>query len=212
MKGGPKYKVPLRRRREGKTNYYKRIALLSSRKPRMVVRRSNKYIWVQFIEFDLKGDKVIAAAHSKELYKLYGWKGGGKSECAAYLTGFLAAVRALSKGVREAVLDLGLNKPTPGGRMFAALKGALDAGVQIPHSDEVLPPEERVRCEHIAKYAADLAKNDPDRYKRLFSLQLSRLPPEEIPKNFDEVLTNIKNAYKSVLEQVNKAGEAVVEK
>ncbi|ADL19628.1 50S ribosomal protein L18P [Acidilobus saccharovorans 345-15] len=212
MKGGPNYRVPLRRRREGKTDYYKRFALLSSRKPRMVVRISNKYIWVQFIQFDLKGDRVIAAAHSRELTKLYGWKGSGKSECAAYLTGFLAAARALEKGVKEAVLDIGLHRPTLGGRVFAALKGALDAGVHVPHSDEVLPSEERIRCEHVASYAAELSKNDPEKYKRLFSAQLTRLPPEEIPKNFDEVLENIKKAYKTVLEAAGGAEQAVMEK
>lgn len=212
MKGGPKYKVPLRRRREGKTDYYERIALLSSRKPRMVVRVSNKYVWVQFMQFDLKGDKVVAAAHSKELSKLYGWKGGGKSTCAVYLTSFLAAARALSKGVTEAVLDIGLRRPTKGARVFAALRGALDAGVHVPHSDEVLPSDERIKCEHVASYAAELNKNNPERYKRLFSAQIARLPPEEIPKNFDEVLENIKKEYAAVLEAASKKAEQVVEK
>mgnify|MGYP001770661664 CR=1 FL=1 len=202
MKGGPRYKVPWRRRREGKTNYYKRYKLLLSGKPRMVVRRSNKYIWVQFIEFDIKGDKVIAAAHSKELEKLFGWKGSFKSTCAAYLTGFLAAARFLEKGGREAVLDIGLHKPTKGARVFAALKGALDAGVEIPHGEEILPSEDRIRCEHVARYAEELKKTNPELYKRRFSVQLTRLPPEQLPAHFEETLKKIREAYKHVLEKV----------
>ncbi len=210
MKGGPNYKVPMRRRREGKTNYYYRFRLLLSNKPRMVVRRTNKYIWVHFVQFDIKGDKVIAAAHSRELVKLFGWKGSGKSTCAAYLTGFLAALRFRERGGNEAVLDIGLHKPSPGSRVFAALKGALDAGISIPHGEEVLPSEERIRCEHVAKYAAELVKRDPERYKRLFSLQLQRLPPEQLPQHFEEVLSAIRNSYKSVLPQAPEAQQRVV--
>ncbi|MGC9210332.1 MAG: 50S ribosomal protein L18 [Acidilobus sp.] len=200
MKGGPRYKVPLRRRREGKTNYYHRFRLLLGGKTRMVVRVSNKYVVVQFIDFDLKGDKVVAAAHSRELEKLYGWKGSGKSTCAAYLTGFLAAARFLQKGGREAVLDIGLHKPARGARVFAALKGALDAGVKVPHGEEVLPSEDRIRCEHVAKFASELRQENPEKFKRLFSRISSRIDPAELPKHFEEVLEKIKADYKAVLE------------
>ncbi len=200
MKGGPNYKVPLRRRREGKTDYYKRFHLLLGRKTRMVVRVSNKYVMVQFIDFDFKGDKVVAGAHSRELIEKFGWKGSGKATCAAYLTGFLAALRFLEKGGREAILDIGLHKPSRGSRVFAALKGALDAGVNIPHSEDVLPSDDRVRCEHVANYAAQLRQENQEKFKRVFSQLSSRIDPAELPKHFEEVLERIKAAYKAVIE------------
>ncbi|MGC9071593.1 MAG: 50S ribosomal protein L18 [Acidilobus sp.] len=200
MKGGPKYKVPLRRRREGKTNYYRRFRLLLGGKTRMVVRVSGRYVLVQFVNFDRKGDRVFAMAHAKELEKLYGWKGSGKSTCAAYLTGFLAAARFLQKEGREAVLDIGLHKPTKGARVFAALKGALDAGVNVPHGEDVLPSGDRVRCEHVAQFASQLRQENPDKLKRLFSRVSSRIDPAELPKHFEDVLEKIKADYKAVLE------------
>ena len=73
MKLSPTFKMPFRRRREGKTNYKKRLKLLLSKKPRLVVRKSLKYIRAQIVEFDKKGDKTLASAFSRELKKL-GWK------------------------------------------------------------------------------------------------------------------------------------------
>jgi len=208
---GPTYRVPWRRRREGKTNYYKRVKLLKSGKPRLVVRKTLNYIWVQVIEARIEGDRVIAAAHSRELYKLYGWKGGGKNTCAAYLTGLLAGYRALLKGVREAVLDIGLARPSKGCRAFAALKGALDAGLKVPHSPEILPSEDRIKCEHIASWARELLETNPEFYKRQFSRYLARgLRPEELPAHFEEVLKKIKAEYeekvKSVVAEVARGG------
>lgn len=201
MARGPRYRVPWRRRREGKTNYYKRLKLILSGKPRLVVRRTNKYVIVQVAEARIEGDRMIAVAHSRELVKRYGWKAGTKNTSAAYLTGFLAALRALKAGVREAVLDIGLASPAPGSRVFAALKGALDAGMDIPHSETILPPIERIRGEHIASWATKLSEEDPERYKRLFSQYLaSGLKPEDLPQHFDEVLSRIKEEYKDVLE------------
>ena len=59
---GPTYEVPFRRRREKKTNYEKRLALVKGEKPIMVVRRSNRYITVQFVEFNPKGDKTVTGS------------------------------------------------------------------------------------------------------------------------------------------------------
>jgi len=164
MAHGPTYKVPFRRRREGKTNYRKRLALIKSGKPRIVVRKTLRRIIVQFIKFDPKGDRVIACADSKDLIK-YGWRGSAKNTPAAYLVGYIAAKRALEKGVKEAVLDIGLHRPTRGARIFAALKGALDAGLDVPHGEGIFPSDERIRGEHIS---------------------------EEVAKMFDEVFEKIK--------------------
>ena len=187
-----RYEVKFRRRREGKTDYKRRLALLKSGKPRMVVRRTNRYIIVQFVEFLPEGDKVIAYAFSKELEK-YGWPYSGKSIPAAYLTGYLAAKRALNAGVREAILDIGRYPSTRGSRLYAALKGALDAGIEIPHSEEVLPDESRLRGEHIASWATELEERDREFYERQFSDYLRRgVDPKGIPQAFESALDKIR--------------------
>jgi large subunit ribosomal protein L18 len=56
--------------------------------------------------------------------------------------------------VKEAVLDLGIQRPSKGGRLFAALQGLLDAGVAVPHAKEVLPAKERLRGGHIGDAVA----------------------------------------------------------
>ncbi|MEM0489452.1 MAG: 50S ribosomal protein L18, partial [Candidatus Bathyarchaeia archaeon] len=126
-----RYCVPYRRRREGKTNYRKRKALIVSGKPRLVVRGSLKNIIAQIIVAKPHGDEVIVSAHSRELIK-YGWRAPRGNVPAAYLTGFLCALKAKSMGVKEALLDIGLHTPSKGSRVFAALKGAIDAGLAIP--------------------------------------------------------------------------------
>ncbi len=148
MADGPRYRVPFRRRREGRTDYRQRQRLLRGRVPRAVVRISHQNANVQFIAYDEVGDRVLAAATSKELTKL-GWTAATGNLPAAYLTGYLAGKRAVQNGIEEAVLDIGLKGPARGSAVFAALKGMLDAGVNIPHGEEVLPSPERISGAHI---------------------------------------------------------------
>ena len=148
MATGPRYRVPFRRRREGRTDYRHRAALLRSEKARAVVRKSNRNIRVQFVEYQDKGDVIVASAVSTDLKEL-GWTGSGKSTPGAYLTGYLAGKRAKEKGLAEAVLDIGLRKPTKGAVVFAALKGMLDAGIEVPHSDKMLPDKDRISGKHM---------------------------------------------------------------
>ncbi len=149
---GPHYRVAFRRRREGKTDYRRRQRMLRSGKPRAVVRKTLNQTLVQVVEADAAGDRVIATARSYDL-KEHGWAAGTGNVPAAYLTGYLAGKRALSKGVKEAVLDLGLQEPSKGGRVFAALQGLLDAGVHVPHDKAILPDKKRIRGEHIGEAA-----------------------------------------------------------
>jgi len=144
MKQGPRYHVKPRRRREGKTDYRRRLSLLKSRKTRMVVRKSLKNTQVQFIEYKEGGDNVVATANSKELVNKYNWNTSTSNTSAAYLTGLLAGKRAKDKGIKECVLDIGRYVPVNGSRVFASLKGALDAGIDCPHDESSLPPEERL--------------------------------------------------------------------
>ena len=153
MKQGPHYRVPFRRRREGRTDYRVRAKLLRGGKTRVVVRKTLNQTIVQFVVTDAAGDRVVASAQSLEL-KEHGWAAGTGNLPAAYLTGFLAGRRASAKGVTEAVLDLGVQRPSKGGRLFGALQGLLDSGVAVPHSPEVLPSKERLRGAHIGDAVA----------------------------------------------------------
>jgi len=148
MATGPRYRLPFRRRREGRTDYRRRAKLLAGGTTRAVVRRSNKHVTVQFVGYDAKGDFVVASAVSKELEEL-GFTGSGKSTPAAYLTGLMAGKRAKEKGVEDAVLDIGLNEPTKGAVVFAALKGIVDAGVEVPHDEKMLPSPDRINGKHM---------------------------------------------------------------
>src|SRR2546427_64511 len=150
VKQGPHYRVPFRRRREGRTDYRSRAKLLRSGKPRVVVRKTLNQTIIQFIVADAGGDRVVPTAQSLEPEER-GWAAGTRNPPAAYPTGNLAGKRAAAKGVSAAILDLGLQRPSKGGRLLAALPGLLDAGVAVPHSPDVLPSKERVRGAHIGE-------------------------------------------------------------
>jgi len=149
---GPRTKVPFRRRREGKTDYRRRLKLLKGNLPRAVVRKSLQNISVQIALYDQGGDTIVASAVSKELRR-FGWNLNTGNVPAAYLTGLLAGKRAKAKGIAAAVLDIGLNSPARGARMFASLKGLLDAGIDIPHDESVLPSPERLQGKHLGEAA-----------------------------------------------------------
>lgn len=189
-KMGPRYRVQLRRKREGRTDYRLRLKLLMSGKPRLVLRSTLNHISAQVVEYSKEGDRVTASAHSKELEK-FGWKGGCSNVPAAYLVGLLCGYRAVRAGVKECVLDIGGFTPSPGCKLFAALKGALDAGLNVPHGD-VLPAEERISGKHISDYARSLKESDAQEYEARFSRYLKRgLPPERLPEHFNEVKREI---------------------
>jgi large subunit ribosomal protein L18 len=196
MAKGSRYCLPFHRRIEGKTDYRARKALVLSGKPRLVARTTLKNALVQIIAAKPHGDEVLVSAHSKEL-KDYEWKAPEGNLSAAYLTGLLCGLKAKTKGIEETIFDIGLHSPSKGARIFAVLKGVLDAGVSVPHSEEKLPDEKRIEGEHIAKYAGNLASN-PEEYQSKFSKYLEqKLPPENLPKHFAEVKTKILSASKS---------------
>ena len=149
-KFGPRYKVPFRRRREAKTNYRHRLKLLKSGLPRAVVRKSLKHTTVQFIKYDAKGDRILSSASSIELRKL-GWNASTSNLPAAYLTGLLAGKRALDNKIETAVLDIGLCIPVQGSKVYASLRGILDAGISVPHGDEIFSDEDRMSGKHISE-------------------------------------------------------------
>jgi len=165
MKLNPRYKMPFKRRRLGKTDYEKRLKLLLSKKPRLVVRRSLKYILAQIVEFAKQGDKTLVQASSKELKKL-GWEFSCDNLPAAYLTGLLIGKKALAKGIKEAILDSGLYASTKGNRIYAVVKGAKDAGLKVPVDESILPSEERIKGLHIASYLEKF-KSIPEKFEEI---------------------------------------------
>jgi len=197
MSFGPSYRVPYRRRREGKTDYKARRALVLSRIPRFVVRGSLAHMIVQIAEAQPKGDRIIASANSRELTKTYGWQGSTSNLPSAYLTGFLCGLRATAGGVKRAILDIGLFSPSKGARIFAALKGAVDAGVEVPCDKEKLPDEKRISGQHIAEYAKQLSANEQETYKKQFSHYLKEnLQPEQLPEHFSQTKEKIIESFK----------------
>ena len=104
----------------------------------MVVRKSNRFIQVQFIRFEQDGDKTILTFNAKVLAKLYKWP--VKRNCwTAYLTGLHAGKKAIENGVTEAILDIGMYVQSNGGTIFAVLKGAIDAGMKMDADESKMP-------------------------------------------------------------------------
>lgn len=179
MATGPRYNVDMRRRREGLTDYRQRLRLLRSGRPRLVARISNKHVRAHLEQVGQMGDETLSYASSDDLEE-FGWEAPTGNLPSAYLTGLLLGRRALEAGVERAVLDIGLHSPTPGSKVFAVQEGAIDAGLDIPHNDAVLPDWSRNRGEHIAEYAEEVD-----------GLYGDAFDATELPAHFDEVRERI---------------------
>ena len=190
MAKGSSYRVHLRRRREGKTDYQARKALVTSRKPRLVTRASIKNVEVQIIIAKPHGDEVLASANSRELIKSYGWRAPTGNIPASYLTGLLCGVKAKAAGIKEAILDIGLVSPTKGSKIFAVLSGVVDAGVEVPHSEEKIV-KERMKGEHIAKYAKSLGAGSEEYTAKFSQYTAQGVAPEKIVDHFTKVKADI---------------------
>ncbi|XP_047330852.1 60S ribosomal protein L5-like [Impatiens glandulifera] len=181
-------------------------------KYRFVVRFSNKDIVAQIISASITGDHVLAAAYSHELPR-YGLEVGLTNYAAAYSTGLLLARRVLKKLEMDdeyqgnveasgedysvepaesrrpfrALLDVGLIRTTTGNRVFGALKGALDGGLDIPHSDKRFAGFSKesknldadvhhkyIYGGHIAAYMTSLLEDEPEKYQTHFSEYIKR--------------------------------------
>ena len=140
------YSKILRRLREEKTNYKKRGTMLTGKRDFITVNITNQNTQVQILTPGMTGDKVVASAHSRYLLEK-GWKGSRKSVPAAYLTGYLAGKKALGQGAKGAIMYTGTRRYTQ--RMAAALKGIVDAGVEVPADEKTFPPNERINGEHL---------------------------------------------------------------
>lgn len=145
-------RIDKRRRRENKTDYLKRIKLLKSGRPRIVFRKTNKYIIAQLVQNKEAQDSVEMGITSKELTK-YGWpektKGNLKSTSAAYLTGFLFGKKVLSSKNKNPIIDFGMYKTIHKSKVYAFIKGLIDAGLKIECGKECFPDEKRISGEHM---------------------------------------------------------------
>ncbi len=163
MAHGKSQRLRFKRRRNGKTDYRRRLRMLRGGAPRAIVRVSNTQVVCQLAQFDSDGDRIVASVSGRNL-ATHGWPAGAstKSVPACYVAGYALGKSALSAGHDSAILDIGLAASSPGNRIFAALKGMLDAGLDVPHGEDVLPSEDRVNGAHIddsLAAAVEAAKN-----------------------------------------------------
>lgn len=143
-----------RRRKEYKTDYLKRIKLLKSDSPRVVFKKTNKYIIAQYVKSKEAQDKVEMGITSKILIK-YGWSkefgGSLKSIPASYLTGLLIGKKILEKKLEKPIADFGMMRVLHKNRAFAFLKGLKDSGIEIECKEEFFPNEDRIKGKHLKK-------------------------------------------------------------
>lgn len=200
-------------------------------KYRLIVRLSNKNITCQIAYSRIEGDHVVCAAYSNELPK-YGIKVGLTNYAAAYATGLLLARRLLKKlhldtlyegstevtgdeynveciengpGAFRCHLDVGLKRTTTGARIFGAMKGAVDGGLNIPHSTKRFPGYDNeaktlnaevhrnhIMGLHVAEYMRQLESDDGEAFKRQFSQYI------KLGIQADQVENMYKNAHAAI--------------
>jgi len=181
----------------------------NSPKHRFVVRFSNRDVVCQIIRAKIIGDEVLTASYAHELGR-YGFPvKNNTSYAATYATGLLCArrllhklklnekyagntdvngqdynVEALADGPKPfyALLDVGLKRTTTGSKLFAALKGATDGGLDIPHSNTRFVGYDSEKKElnadilrkyifggNVSDYMKALKDENPERYAKQFS-------------------------------------------
>jgi len=180
-------------------------------KNRLIVRISNKDVTAQIAYARIEGDVVISAAYSHELPN-YGIPVGLTNYAACYATGLLLARRTLAKfnldkiyegqtevdgqhysvednetgpGAFRAHLDVGLARTNTGARVFGVMKGVVDGGIDVPHSEKRFPGfddeskeldasvlRKHIMGGHVSDYMKSLLSSDEEAYKRQFSLYI----------------------------------------
>lgn len=177
-------------------------------KYRMIVRITNKDIICQIAYARIEGDVIICAAYAHELPR-FGVKVGLTNYAAAYCTGLLLARRVLQKfnldsiyegndnidgdeylveseegkpGAFRCYLDVGLARTSTGAKVFGAMKGAVDGGLEIPHSTKRFPGydaeskefsaevhRDHIFGKHVGNYMQQLQEEDEEAFKKQFS-------------------------------------------
>jgi large subunit ribosomal protein L18 len=195
------YTSTLKRIRKHKTNYRKRAALLIGRHSFITIKLSDQNVAAQVLRPTPSGDIVMASAHSRELRNL-GWKGSLNNLPACYLTGLVLGKKILERGTQDAVLYTGKDQFTT--RVAACLKGIVEAGVNIPVSEESLPDDFRISGQHISEYAK-LLSSDKTKYSARFSQLLKEgLNPEDYPSHFEEIRMKLSGKPRSKVAEVEQ--------
>ena len=183
--------MAFRRRRKNLTNYAKRLALVKGGVPRLVARKSSKGVLVQFMNYSAKGDTVLSSVHSRVLSK-YGWAPRCNAP-TAYLCGLLAGKMAGKKGATAFILDVGMQAPSKGATIFAALRGAQDAKLSTNYSDEMIS-EERLTGAAIEAYARKMKSEGNAKYAKLYSSYIKQgFAPENMVALFKAAKAKIES-------------------
>ncbi len=168
MADNSNFKVPHKRRRNQETDYEQRLKLLKSDSPRVVVRTSNKHTKAHISYYNRDGDENSDFTSTEELEQ-YGWNQNTGNLPSAYLAGYLLGMKTDED---KAILDIGLRESKMGGRIYAAVKGMNDAGLEVPAGEEAYPEESRIRGEHIKE-----------------------IRDEDVPENFEETKEEIEGEF-----------------
>lgn len=190
---GPAYKVRFRRARKGLTDFRRRRRLISSGIPRLVIRKTNRYIQAALVVSKPEGDSAICRASSVELRKIE-WPLGFSNAMASYLTGFICGLRARANGMSEAVPDIGLHRHSRGGNVYALCKGAMDAGLKVRLDESVFPTEDRIRGKHIASYYTELSSS-PQEVLQFSNYRRRGVDPNSLDKIFEKAKANVLQAF-----------------
>lgn len=147
-------RVDKKRRKQSKTDYSKRIKLLKSGSPRVVFRKTNKYVISQYVTSKEAQDKIEFGVSSKDLMK-YGWpkefKGSLKSIPASYLVGFLIGKKIIKQKLENPIVDLGMLRILYKTKVYGFLKGLKDSGIEIKCEDKMFPEEDRIKGKNLKK-------------------------------------------------------------
>ena len=150
-----------RRKKEHKTDYLKRLKLLKSERPRVIFRKTNKSLVVQYVKSDAAQDKIIFGITSKELLK-HGWEkefsGSLKSIPASYLTGYFVSKKIKNEKLETPIVDLGMQRVIKKSALFAFIKGLIDGGLEIECDEENFPEEERLNGESTKENLTKIIK------------------------------------------------------
>ncbi len=176
--------LKFRRRREAKTRYKKRVALVTGGFDRLVVRKTNRIIIGQVVRYNEKGDVTLARADSRELAKM-NWPGRA-NRATAYLTGMLLAKKLKDKS--ECILDIGLNSPVKNAIPFVFAKGCVDAGMKVRGDFKI--DENVYDYSRIAKYAKELNGSKKSQFA---AYTKANVKLDEMPKMFAAVRDKIKS-------------------
>merc|ERR1712054_626649 len=201
------------------------------------------------------GDICHAAAYAHELPR-YGCSVGLTNYSAAYCVGLLCARRLLTKygladkfeGTEEvtaefedcfvigededgpsafhALLDVGLKRTTLGSKIFAAMKGAFDGGLEIPHNEKKFygydadekeydadANRERILGGCVKEYMESLQEEEPEEYEEKFKAYISQgVEPDGLEDMYLEVHKKIRESPEHVPTEKKKPADLTLEK